>query len=117
MRFNKPGLRASLYNLLGGSLAPLPVDEVLLEQKTEEMRELMLGSLGADGAARYPAMARRVRWAPTLVDLWYLRGPLMSTLCAMHGEENARRRVGSISAQFEKYVPHGLCSRPSSLSG
>lgn len=113
MRWLKP-VRDSIYGLLGQSTAP---SESTLENSTEDIREAMLALLGADGPQRYPQLTRRLRYANDLQALWYLRGDLMATLAAMHGESIARQQVRTITEMFEGLLPSGLASRPSPLMG
>ena len=111
MRWLKPSLR-SIYGLLGNSPAP---SASVLEDGTEDIRELMLDVLGESGSRHFPQITRRIRYANDIHALWYLRGDLMGTLASMHGETIARRKMASITAQFQGLVPRGLTSRPSSL--
>jgi hypothetical protein len=114
MRWLKPNIRNSLYGLLGNR--PAPSDSVL-ESGTEDIRELMLTVLGAEGARRFPQITRRIRYANDIQALWYLRGDLMAALASMQGEAEARKTIASVSAQFQGLLPGGLASRPSPLVG
>ncbi|MEO5672750.1 MAG: hypothetical protein ABIR26_18840 [Ramlibacter sp.] len=111
MRITKPGLMSSVYGLF----TPGAGTPVRREDRTEEIRLCMLDCLGATGAARFPAVARRVRWAGDACVLWYLRSTLMAALCELHGELAARRQMATISNLFEGMLPAGLASRPSPL--
>ena len=113
MRWLKPTLR-SVYGLLGNP--PAPTDS-LLDEGTEDVRESMLASLGPGGARHFPQITRRIRYANDIHALWYLRGDLMAALANMHGENVARQKIASISAQFQGLLPGGLSSRPSPLVG
>lgn len=113
MRWLKPGLR-SIYGLLGNP--PAPSDSVL-EDGTEDIRELMLDALGDAGTRHFPQVTRRIRYAADIHALWYLRGDLMAALASMHGEKVARQKIASITAQFQGLLPGGMTSRPSPLIG
>src|SRR4051812_22188539 len=113
MRWLKPTVR-SIYGLLGNP--PAPTDSVL-DEGTEDIRELMLGTLGQSGSTRFPHVIRRIRYASDIQSLWYLRGDLMAALADMHGEKLARQKMAGISEQFQGLLPGGLSSRPSPLIG
>jgi hypothetical protein len=114
MRWLKPGLRSSIYGLLGNPVAPT---ESILESGTEDIRESMLVLLGEAGPRLFPQVTRRIRYASDIHALWYLRGDLMAALAAMHGEMAAREKISSITAQFQGLLPTGLGSRTSPLVG
>jgi hypothetical protein len=113
MRWLKPTLR-SIYGLLGEPPAP---SLSVLEDATEEIRDLMLSTLAGEGARSFAHVTRRIRYASDIHSLWYLRGDLMAALSSMHGEEKARRQVASITEQFRGLVPGAMSSRPSPLIG
>ncbi len=114
MRWLKPGLRNSIYGLLGN---PSPPSESILETSTEDIRQAMLGVLGDAGQKNYPNVSRRIRYASDLQALWYLRGDLMGALAALYSESVAREKVASITDHFNGLLPSGLSSRPSPLCG
>ncbi|MDB5872004.1 MAG: hypothetical protein JWQ07_1446 [Ramlibacter sp.] len=112
-RWSKSDFKNSISGLLGRPVEP---SESVLESGLEDIRESMLAVLGEDGAKRFPAATRRIRYATDIKDLWYLRGDLMGVLAQMHGEMVAREKIGSINAQFQGLLPGGLSSRPSPLA-
>lgn len=114
MRWLKPNLRSSIYGLLGNPVAP---SESMLESGTEDIRESMLLVLGEAGPKHFPQVTRRIRYATDIQALWYLRGDLMASLAAMHGEMAAREKIASITAQFQGLLPSSLSSRASPLVG
>ena len=114
MRWLTPGLRNSIYGLLGNPSSP---SESMLETNTEDIREAMLSALGVTGQKNFPHVTRRIRYANDLQALWYLRGDLMGTLAALYSESVAREQVASITDQFNGLLPSGLSSRPSPLVG
>jgi len=113
MRWLKPTLR-SIYGLVGEPPAP---SHSVLEDGTEDVRELMLAALGNTGPRSFPHVTRRIRYASDIHSLWYLRGELMAALSSMHGEVAARRQIASITEQFRGLVPGAMTSRPSPLIG
>ena len=114
MRWLKPGLRSSIYGLLGNPLAP---SESVLENGTEDIRESMLTILGEAGSKDFPQITRRIRYANDIQALWYLRGDLMAALASMHGELAARQKIASVTQMFQGLLPGALNSRPSPLVG
>lgn len=114
MRWLKPGLRSSIYGLLGN---PMPPTDSMMENSTEEIREAMLEALGPSGQKSFPNVARRLRYANDIQALWYLRGDLMAALAALYSESVAREKLAGISGQFQGLLPGGLHSRPSPLVG
>lgn len=114
MRWLKPGLRNSIYGLLGN---PMPPTDSIMESSTEEIREAMLGVLGPSGQTSFPNVARRLRYANDIQALWYLRGDLMAALAALYSESIAREKIAGITDQFQGLLPGGLHSRPSPLVG
>jgi hypothetical protein len=111
MRWLKPGLRNSIYGLLGHA----PPTESRLEGGVEDIREVMLSLLGDEGPKRFPHITRRIRYANDIQALWYLRGDLMGVLASMHGELEARQKVASVTHMFQGLLPGSLTSRPSPL--
>jgi hypothetical protein len=108
----KPNLKSSLLGLLVGG-EPTPV---VLQHRTEGIRETMLNELGEFGEKHYPKIALRVRYAQDAQGLWYARGDVMAVLSAMQGETVARQKVGQITKMFEGLLPGSLGSRRSSLT-
>ena len=114
MRSTKPSLRSSLYNLLAGQAAM--ATGALMEERTEDIRQAMVASLGEAGTKHFPMIARRINGAGNADSLWYLRSGLMAALCAVHGERTARIEIMRLSAMFRGMLPEGQSSRPSPLS-
>lgn len=112
MRWFKPNIKNSLYNLLCPTFAP---SQSWVRERTEDVREAMLEQLGPQGTARYPQTTKRLRYASDAHALWHLRSHLMSALAAMHGEEEARLRIASLTLMFEGLLPRGLKPRSSRL--
>ena len=114
MRWFKPNIRSSLYGLLGHPRPP-PSDSVL-DRATDDIREAMLDLVEQCGAARFPEVLRRIRYAEDVQALWYLRGDLMAAVAETRGETIAREKIASLTAQFQGLLPGGLDSRSSPLA-
>lgn len=79
-----------------------------LSARTEVIRELMLHELGDYGEKKFPAVARRVRYAPDVQGLWYARSDVMAILANTHGETVAREKIAQISGRFNGLLPKSL---------
>ncbi len=104
-----PQLRNSCMALLGRS-EPAPV---ALESRIEDIRQRMLGELGEYGERKFPAVTRRVRYAPDIQGLWYARSDVMAILANTHGETVAREKIADISGQFKGLLPKSLTGKAS----
>ena len=102
-----PQLRTSCMALLGvgesASAAAL--------NRTEDIRELMLDELGEQGEKKFPAVVRRVRYAPDVHGLWYARSDVMAILANTYGETIARDKMSRISSKFKGLLPESLTRR------
>ena len=83
----------------------------VLTGRVEIIRSLMLKELGEYGEKKFPAVARRVRYAPDVQGLWYARSDVMAILANTHGESVARQKIADISSEFEGLVPKSLMSK------
>ncbi len=115
MRWFKPNLRGSIHALFSSSF-PTGHAAELGEIGMEDIRESMLALLAEVGEQRAPHVTRRVRYAPDVHSLWYLRGDLMAVLASVQGEAVAREKIVALSQLFEGILPEGLRSRPSPLN-
>ena len=104
-----PQLRSSYMALLG-RVDPTPK---ALDARTEIIRELMLHALGDYGEKKFPAIARRVRYAPDVQGLWYARSDVMAILANTHGETVAREKIADISGRFNGLLPKSLTGKVS----
>jgi hypothetical protein len=104
---------ASFWGAVG--LAPAP-SEALVQERTEEIRQSMLSTLGEQGSEAYPALRRRLMFAADSEALWYLRSEWMGALASIHGERVAAAHLRSVNIQFEGLLAKGLNSRSSPLS-
>ena len=82
-----------------------------LSERTEDIRQIMLRELGQYGERKFPAIARRVRFAPDVQGLWYARTDVMAILSNNHGETIAREKMTSISRLFKGLLPKSLLGR------
>lgn len=101
----------SLMSLLGDA-AP----ELTAKARIESIRQAMLDAL-AD-IPPHPRLAKvhsRVRFAPDIQALWYLRGDLMTLLAEAHGEAHATKSLALITMQFRGLLPAAQQSRPHRL--
>lgn len=114
MRSFKPNLRGSIHAIfsLGHPSEPTAAMEISIEDIRRSMLELMTDVEDA----RFPQVLRRIRYAPDVPGLWFLRGDLMAALASTHGEAAAREKIETLSEMFEDLLPGGLRSRPSPLS-
>ena len=113
MRWFKPNLTNSAPGLFGASTSPPDAAEG--KAGIEDIRELMLASIDAAGTDRASHVARRIRTAPDIEALWFLRGDLMALLASTRGEFAALEALDTIGSTFEHLLPEGLRSRPSLL--
>lgn len=82
-----------------------------LKARTEVIRELMLRELGDYGEKKFPAVARRVRYATDVQGLWYARSDVMAILATAYGETVAREKIANISGRFNGLLPKSLTSK------
>lgn len=85
----------------------------VLNARIEVIRELMLHELGDYGERKFPAVARRVRFAPDVQGLWYARSDVMAILANTYGETVAREKVADISSRFTGLLPKSLTNKTS----
>ena len=102
-----PQLRTSCTALLG-KVEPTPK---ALNARTEAIRELMLDALGEYGEKKFPAITRRVRYAPDVQGLWYARSDVMAILANTYGETVAREKIADISQRFNGLLPKSLTGK------
>ena len=95
--------------LLGRSDAP-PKDVLW---RIETIREQMLAEMGDYGDRKFPAVVRRVRFAPDVQGLWYARSDVMAILSNTYGESVAREKMVDISGKFVGLLPRSVTKRVS----
>lgn len=106
--------KSSMRALLGEPTPKATEHSVVF--RTENIRQLMLDSMGDGGWAEFAYLERRILFAPDAEDLWYLRSDLMHAVASIRGEAIASHRLQEISGMFKGLLPDGLGSRPSPLS-
>lgn len=102
-----PQLKTSCMALLGLR----EVSSEAISDRTEAIRELMLSELGEYAERKFPAVIRRVRYAPDVQGLWYARSDVMAILANTHGETIARAKIAEISNRFTGLLPKSLTSK------
>ena len=87
-----------------------------IESCVQEIREKMLDSLRHLTSTHVLCIVvGRVRCAPHIQALWYLRSDVMTLLAGQYGESAAREELRAITDMFRGLLPAGLGSRPSPL--
>lgn len=99
---------------LSGRIAPAPVPGAMAPG-IDAIRNRMLAIARAADARRFPNVEHRIRYAPDIEALWFLRGDLMALLATTHGELAARESVMAVTELFGELVPEGLRPRPCRL--
>jgi hypothetical protein len=89
-----------------------PEEEKLL---TEEIRVAMAALVEGESERSALSLAARIRFAPDVQALWFLRSELMRFLAGRHGEALAREKLSALGEMFDGVLPGGLRSRPSPL--
>ena len=111
MSWKKSKFASSLISLFSDS-AP----DTHIESCVQDIREKMLDSLRDATPTHVLAMVLgRVRCAPHIQALWYLRTDIMTLLAGQYGESAAREELRIITDMFRGLLPAGLGSRPSPL--
>jgi hypothetical protein len=108
-------LKTNLRNSLFGRLPAADLTASTLEDRTDEIRQVMLAAMGEFGEKHYPKIVLRVRYAQDPQALWYARGDVMAVMAALQGETAARQKVYDINDMFRGLLPSSLGSRQSSL--
>jgi len=93
---------SSLTSILtsnGADKAPAPDPHAMvLIQKS------MLRVLGVRGAELNPDLEHRIRYAPSIESLWFLRADLAQALCLQRDESSAMQTVSDLTPLFEGNV-------------
>ncbi|MEI8029761.1 MAG: hypothetical protein WCH35_08285 [Comamonadaceae bacterium] len=92
----------SLIGLIGE-----PASNIDFESRIEGIRQAMLDSMTEflDGKATQSTIWDKVRYAPSIQTLWYLRIDLMAQLSAYCGESVAAATLSNITEKFRGVVP------------
>ena len=72
---------------------------------------LARAELGDYGERKFPAVTRRVRYAPDVQGLWYARSDVMAILATTYSEAVAREKMISISTLFVGLLPKSLTDK------
>ena len=112
MRSFLPHIKSSCMALLGKG----DVTSDVMLARTEVIRKLMLLEIGDAGEKNFPAVTRRIRYAPDVQGLWYVRSELMGVLSSVHGETVAQEKIARISARFKGLIPQSLTSAAGAAS-
>ena len=109
--FNLPSFMPQLRNSCMALLGRNEPTSQALNARTEVIREMMLQELGDYGEKKFPAVARRVRYAPDVQGLWYARSDVMAILANTYGETVAREKIAKISGRFNGLLPKSLTGK------
>ena len=74
-----------------------------LEKRIEEIRGAMLDCIAetTSGSATSPVLRHKIKTAPCVQTLWFLRVDLMAYLAFKYGERTATQRLQHITAKFQ----------------
>lgn len=107
-------LRSSLTALFSFSTSPAPPpDEVTAT--LEDVRASMLELAASCPREHSEKLAFRIRYAPEVQTLWFMRSELMAVLARTYGEAVAREKVVGLGVEFSGLLPRSLQSRHSFL--
>jgi hypothetical protein len=109
--FNLPTLMPQLHSSFMALLGQAEPTPQALDARTEMIRQLMLRELGDYGERKFPAVTRRVRYAPDVQGLWYARSDVMAILATTYSEAVAREKMISISTLFVGLLPKSLTDK------
>ena len=109
--FNMPSFVPQLQNSYMALLGRTEPTPQALNARTEVIREMMLLELGDYGEKKFPAITRRIRYAPDVQGLWYARSDVMAILANTHGEAIAREKIAKISGRFNGLLPKSLTGK------
>ena len=103
----KTSIKTSCMAILGLT-EPTPA---AVNDSMQNIRLLMLNELGDENEKKFPAVARRIRYAQDIQALWYARSDVMAILANSHGETIAREKLVQISGKFKGLLPKALAQR------
>jgi hypothetical protein len=97
---------SQLSSSLMGLLRPQEPDTKHHEQ-VELIRQVLLDCMAgtANGQPGHPIVWSRVKLAPDIQALWYLRSDVMHTLSHHYGESEASDKLNAITELFESHLP------------
>lgn len=111
MSWKRSKIASSLMSLFVES-APEPAPNGCIQDIRQAMLDC-LSSLDANGQTSL--IFARVRRAPDLQALWYLRADVMVLLASVVGESRARTQLQPITHMFVGLLPAAQRARPSRL--
>jgi hypothetical protein len=99
----------SLIGLIGE-----PASNIDFKSRIEGIRQAMLDSMTEFlvGKATQSAIWDKVRYAPSIQTLWYLRIDLMAQLSAHCGESVAAETLSTITEKFRGVLPPNQMAKP-----
>jgi hypothetical protein len=101
MRWQKPNLR-NIHSFWG----QVARGEATTDARTERVRHAMLEATPVVGPGEpHSAVFGRIRRAPDIQALWYLRSELMAAISSSQGEQMARREMAAVTKLFKGLVP------------
>jgi len=113
MRWSKTTLRNSFL----GWLAPPTVEptkpRIDVPVRLEEIRQLMIRSLGDVDNAQRADLACHLSLAQDIQTLWYARSALMYAMSTRYGERQARQQMEAVTRLFDGVVSPSLSSAAS----
>ena len=101
MRWQKPSLK-NIHSFWGQVAKGEPTSDA----RTESVRHAMLAAtpvVGPDDA--HSGVFGRIRRAPNIQALWYLRSDLMAAISSCRGEQIARREMAAVTRLFKGLIP------------
>ena len=99
-------------SLMGLLVAPEKVTSIDVDNRCEDIREVMLTLLDqCRRSAATEAVANRVCYARNIEALWYLRAAVMAQITLTAGEAEAHAQLVRVTAMFKGYLPAGLGPR------
>lgn len=107
-------LRSSLTALFSFSTSADPPTEVATST-LEDVRSSMLELAASCPKEHAEKLAFRIRFAPEVQTLWFMRSELMAVLARTYGEAVAREKVVGLGVEFRGLLPKSLQSRHSFL--
>lgn len=98
---------SSVMSMLGEA-----TPELTAKARIETIRKAMLDNLAdIPPNIRLTKVHSRVRFAPDIQALWYLRGDIMTLLAEARGEAHATERLTRITVLFQGLLPAAQQSR------
>lgn len=111
MSWKKSRITSSLLSLFSE-----PAPSAVSDERVQDIRQAMLNCLATLTASEQTLhTTARVRRAPDIQALWYLRADMMTLLATLVGEVQARLQLLPITNMFVGLLPAAQKARPSRL--